>query len=142
MTNKYMQTSTEQLIQSYYQAFNQQDMTSFLNLLSDDVVHDINQGQREQGKGAFSAFMSRMNQHYQEQIVDIVVCCDSTGTRAAAEFMVQGKYLSTDAGLPEANGQIYLLPAGAFFSIDTQQNKITRVSNYYNLPDWIKQVSA
>lgn len=137
-----MQTKTEQLIRAYYAAFNQQDMTTFLDLLSDDVIHDINQGQREQGKAAFSSFMQRMNHHYQEQITDIVVCCDSSGQRAAAEFVVQGSYLQTDEGLPVANGQNYVLPAGAFFSIDTKQNKIARVSNYYNLPDWIKQVSA
>ena len=40
---------------------------------------------------------------------------DATGTRAAAEFMVEGEYLATDAGLPPARGQRYRLPAGAFF---------------------------
>jgi len=33
-----------------------------------------------------------------------------------------------------------VLPAGAFFDIDDEL--ITRVSNYYNLPDWTRQVSG
>jgi hypothetical protein len=38
-------------------------MDTFLSLLTDDVVHDINQGARETGKVAFAAFMERMNCH-------------------------------------------------------------------------------
>ena len=50
-----------------------------------------------------------------------------------------GKNLRTDAGLPEARGQRYVLPAGAFFAI--RDGRITRVTTYYNLADWIRQVS-
>ena len=60
--------------------------------------------------------------------------------RAAAEFVVHGKYLATDEGLPEANGQTYLLPAGAYF--DLAEGKIARVSVYYNLADWTRQVGG
>jgi steroid delta-isomerase-like uncharacterized protein len=52
---------------------------------------------------------------------------------------VNGTYLKTDAGLPEANGQQYQLPAGSFFSLSN--DKITRVVTYYNLADWTAQVS-
>jgi steroid delta-isomerase-like uncharacterized protein len=61
------------------------------------------------------------------------------GTRAAAEFVVHGEYLATDEGLPEATGQTYTLPAGAFFEV--VGGRIARVSNYYNLPDWLAQVT-
>ena len=44
----------KQLIEQYYQAFNNGDMDTFLSLLTDDVLHDINQGGREQGKEAFA----------------------------------------------------------------------------------------
>jgi steroid delta-isomerase-like uncharacterized protein len=53
--------------------------------------------------------------------------------------MVNGVYLETDEGLPEAKNQTYRLPAGSFFSL--MDGKITRVVTYYNLSDWIKQVS-
>jgi steroid delta-isomerase-like uncharacterized protein len=65
---------------------------------------------------------------------------NADGSRAAAEFTVLGKYLVADAGLPLATGQTYRLPAGAFFEI--RDSKVARISNYYNLEDWLKQVSA
>jgi steroid delta-isomerase-like uncharacterized protein len=70
----------------------------------------------------------------------LVVMAGEDGSRAAAEFVVHGKYLATDPGLPEANGQTYVLPAGAFFAIEG--GLISRVTVYYNLEDWIRQVSG
>ncbi|MDA7087262.1 nuclear transport factor 2 family protein [Pseudomonas sp. SA3-5] len=130
-------TATE-LVHAYYAAFNAGDMPAFLELLSDEVVHDINQGERQVGKATFAAFMGKMNRCYRERLSDIVVLQNREGNRAAAEFVVHGEYLADDAGLPPANGQTYVLPAGAFFEIDG--GKLTRISNYYNLNDWIAQV--
>ena len=131
--------SSEKLVHDYYASFNAGDMTTFLSLLADDVVHDINQGGRETGKEAFAVFMDRMNNHYREQLTDIVIMCNDDGSRASAEFVVNGEYLTTDEGLPEANGQTYTLSAGAFFEI--RDGKVARISNYYNLQDWISQVT-
>ena len=128
------------LIKNYYEAFNKVDMDTFLNLLTDDVIHDINQGKRDIGKDAFTQFMASMNSNYKEQLVDMIIMATVDGKRAAAEFIVVGEYLKTDKGLPEANGQKYQLPAGAFFEI--RDNKIARITNYYNLQDWIAQVSV
>lgn len=135
-----MHAASHALIEAYYAAFNAGDMEAFLSLLTDDVVHDINQGARETGKAAFQAFMGRMNRNYREQLVDMTVMTSADGTRAAAEFVVLGEYLVTDEGLPPARGQSYRLPAGAFFEI--RDNKVARITNYYNLEDWIRQVSA
>ena len=127
-----------ELVQAYYAAFNAGDMPAFLALLSEDVVHDINQGERQMGKAAFAAFMEKMNRCYKERLSDIVVMQSADGSRAAAEFVVHGQYLSDDEGLPPAKGQTYVLPAGAFFHIHC--GKIARVTNYYNLNDWVEQV--
>ena len=135
-----MSQATLKLVKDYYAAFNAGDMDTFLNLLTDDVIHDINQGGRETGKSAFKAFMDRMNRNYKEQLVDMVFMASEDGTRAAAEFVVLGEYLVTDEGLPEAKGQKYRLPAGAFF--DIRDGKVARITNYYNLEDWIRQVGA
>jgi steroid delta-isomerase-like uncharacterized protein len=134
------QSTAIALIENYYAAFNKGDMDTFLSLLTDDVVHDINQGKRDMGKDAFTKFMSGMNVSYKEQLVDMVIMASADGTRASAEFVVLGEYLQTDEGLPLAQGQKYNLPAGAFF--DIRDNKVARVTNYYNLQDWIAQVSA
>lgn len=130
-------TATE-LVQAYYAAFNAGDMPTFLDLLAEDVVHDINQGERQVGKATFAAFMDKMNRCYRERLADIVVMQNAAGDRAAAEFVVHGEYLADDEGLPPANGQTYVLPAGAFFEINN--GKVARISNYYNLNDWIAQV--
>ena len=130
-------TATE-LVQAYYAAFNAGDMPAFLDLLAEDVVHDINQGERQVGKATFAAFMDKMNRCYRERLSDIVIMQNAGGDRAAAEFVVHGEYLADDEGLPPANGQTYVLPAGAFFEI--RDGKVARISNYYNLGDWVAQV--
>lgn len=127
------------LIGRYYAAFNAGDGEAMLACLSDDVAHDINQGARQVGKAAFRAFLAHMDRCYREQLADIVIMANDDGTRAAAEFTVHGAYLADDEGLPPARGQAYVLPAGAFF--DVAGGAITRVSVYYNLADWIAQVS-
>ncbi|MDR3521694.1 MAG: ketosteroid isomerase-related protein [Acidocella sp.] len=132
--------AAEQLIRAYYAAFNAGDEAAFMALLSEDVVHDINQGEREIGKAAFAAFWARMTRCYKEMVIDLVVFTTPAGDRAAAEFMVHGEYLQDDEGLPPAHRQKYVLPAGAFFTI--RNGKVVRISNYYNLPDWIAQVSV
>jgi steroid delta-isomerase-like uncharacterized protein len=128
------------VVSAYYDAFNRADMGAFLALLTDDVAHDINQGERQLGKAAFGRFMEHMNACYRENLTDIVIMVSADGKRAAAEFVVNGAYLKTDDGLPEANGQTYVLPAGAFFEI--RDGKVARVTNYYSLPGWIAQVGG
>ncbi len=132
--------ATADLISRYYAAFNDRRWEDFFALLSDDVVHDLNQGARETGKPAFRTFIDRMNASYSEQIVDIVVSVHTDGQRAAAEYVVLGTYLKTDEGLPPATGQTYRLPGGAFFEV--RDGLIARVTNYYNLQDWLRQVGA
>ncbi len=133
-------TDAERLIRAYYAAFNAGDRAAMLALLTDDVIHDPNQGARRSGKPAFTAFLAGMDAAYAERLEDLVVMVDATGTRAAAEFTVHGQYLRTEDGLPEARGQRYTLPAGAFLTI--RDGRIARVATQYNLPDWIRQVSA
>jgi steroid delta-isomerase-like uncharacterized protein len=130
---------TAKLIRDYYIAFNKGDSEGMLAFLTDDVIHDVNQGERREGKEKFRAFNARMTHHYKEELRDIAVMVSKDGTRAAAEFNVHGQYINTDAGLPAAKGQTYVLPAGTFFAI--RGGKIARVTTYYNLTDWIAQVS-
>jgi steroid delta-isomerase-like uncharacterized protein len=130
---------TAALVRRYYDAFNAGDGEAMLACLTDDVIHDINQGERRTGKEKFRAFNARMAHHYREQLENIAVMVSKDGTRAAAEFNVNGTYLATDSGLPEAKGQTYVLPAGTFFAI--RDGKIARVTTYYNLTEWIAQVT-
>jgi steroid delta-isomerase-like uncharacterized protein len=135
-----MNDTTHAVLAAYYAAFNRADWPAFLDLMTDDVVHDLNQGSREIGRDAFAAFMARMNRCYAEQIEDLTLLASVDGLRAAAEFTVVGRYRATDEGLPEATGQSYRLPGGAFFEL--RDGKVARVTNYYNLQDWLRQVGA
>ncbi len=128
------------LVQHYYAAFNRGDSEAMLAYLAEDVVHDINQGGRECGREAFRAFLARMHASYRERLEEIVVTTSADGARAAAEYVVHGEYLASDEGLPAANGQRYVLPGGAFF--DIRDGRIARVTNTYNLNDWIRQVGG
>jgi steroid delta-isomerase-like uncharacterized protein len=127
-------------INAYYAAFNRGDAEAMLALLTEDVAHDINQGGRETGKEAFRRFLAHMDRSYREELTDIVVMASPDGTRAAAEFVVNGTYLATDEGLPPAQGQTYRIPAGTFFEL--KDGQIARVTTYYNLKDWITQVGG
>lgn len=126
-------------IKRYFDAFNSGDVDVMLACLSDDVAHHVNEGLIRTGKDKFAAFCVHMNRCYREELTDMVIFASQNGSRGAAEYIVNGTYLETDDGLPEANGQTYRLPAGSFF--DLRDGLITRVTAYYNLADWVKQVS-
>ncbi|WP_109465967.1 ketosteroid isomerase-related protein [Albibacillus kandeliae] len=127
------------IVETYFKAFNAGDTDAMLDCLTDDVAHHVNEGKIRSGKALFKEFNDHMTRCYKEELTDMVIFEGANGTRAAAEFIVNGTYLATDSGLPEAKGQTYRLPGGSFF--DIRDGKIARVTTYYNLADWIAQVS-
>ncbi len=127
------------LLQRYYNAFNAGDIDEMIACVADDIIHDVNQGERRLGRDRFHAFCARMAHHYREQLTGLTIMVSDDGTRGAAEFNVEGTYLETEPGLPPASGQSYAVPAGSFFAI--RDGEITRVTTYYNLTEWIMQVS-
>lgn len=131
---------TEALVRRYYAAFERGDADGMIACLSDDVVHDVNQGMRRPGKDAFRAFCAHMARCYSEKLEGLVILVSPDGRRAATEFNVRGVYIATDGELPPAKNQTYALPAGTFFAVD--DGRITRVTTYYNLTDWLVQVTA
>jgi steroid delta-isomerase-like uncharacterized protein len=131
---------TRFLLDTYFAAFNAGDTGKMEELVTDDLAHDVNQGERRVGKDKFWAFNVHMSRCYKERISDLLLLISEDGSRAAAEFIVSGTYLETDEGLPEARGQTYRLPAGSFFEI--RDGKIGRITTYYNLKDWIAQVEG
>jgi len=127
------------VIEQYYGHFNAANYEGMLGLLSEDVLHEPSQGDPRKGKQLFREFLQHMENCYQEQVLDPVIMVSDDGTRAAAEFMLNGNYLKTDSDLPAARGQQYRLRVGAFFEL--ADGRITRVSNHYNLQDWLRQIS-
>lgn len=128
------------LIGRYYAAFNAGNAAGMLECVAEDVEHRVNEGGIRRGRAKFAEFCSHMGVSYREELKDMVIFASDDGARGAAEFVVHGEYLQTDPGLPEARGQRYILPAGGFFEL--RDGKIARVTTFYNLNDWIAQVSA
>jgi len=127
-------------IARYFAAFNAGDTDAMLDCLDEQIAHHVNEGQIRVGKEKFAEFCAHMSRCYKEELTDMVIFSAEDGTRAAAEFIVNGTYLVTDEGLPEAKGQTYRLPGGSFFEL--KDGKISRVTTYYNLADWVAQVSG
>ncbi|HZP66738.1 MAG TPA: ketosteroid isomerase-related protein [Rudaea sp.] len=130
---------TNALVLRFCTAFSRGDIDAMLDCVADDVVHDINQGEREIGKAALRAYMEQHARRYREDLRDVVVMSIDDGTRAAAEFCVHGVYQGEAPGLPPAQGQRYVLTAGVFFAIN--QGKIARVTPYYNQHDRQAQIA-
>ena len=130
--------TAQTLIAAYFDAFNAGQTDRMLDLLHDDVEHHVNEGGIRRGKAQFAQFSRHMADCYRETLTDMVILSDASGQRAAAEYVVNGSYLKTDEGLPEARGQTYCLPAGSFIAL--RDGRIARITTYYNLADWIRQV--
>jgi steroid delta-isomerase-like uncharacterized protein len=126
-------------IRRYFAAFNRGDVDGMLAELTDDIAHHVNEGKVREGKALFAEFCAHMSRCYRENLTDMVIFTTPDGERGAAEYTVNGTYLETDGGLPDASGQTYVLPAGSFFTL--RDGRICRVTTYYNLADWIRQVS-
>jgi steroid delta-isomerase-like uncharacterized protein len=130
---------TEALVERYFACFNAGDREGMIGCLAADVRHDVNEGDSRIGHDKFRAFMRHMDRCYRETLTSVAVMSNADGSRAAAEFTVNGEYIATDEGLPEARGQRYVLPGGSFFEVSG--GRITRLTTYYNLKKWIALVS-
>ena len=126
-------------VRAYYEALNRNDPGAVVALLAEDVVHELNQGPREVGKTAFREVLQRMEYCYRERLMDVAILVSTDGTRAAAEYVVEGEYIADDIGMPPAQNQKYRMPGAAFFAL--REGRIHRVSDHYNLQEWFSQVA-
>lgn len=127
------------VVTTYYDRFNQKDWNGMLALVSPDIRHEPNQGEARLGLEKFTEFVHHMDDSYDEKLTDMVFFTEPDGKRVAVEFVVNGVYKKAEEGLPAATNQTYVVPAAAF--LEVADDKITRVTTYYNLPQWIKAVS-
>lgn len=130
---------TKAIVEKYYQNFNDKNYSEMLNALSENIIHEVNQGKERHGKPLFSEFLKHMDVCYDENLTHITLYQTKDPNKIAAEFIVNGTYKKTDSDLPEAKNQKYSLPAAAFFTLNN--DKIEKIVTYYNLPKWIELVS-
>lgn len=131
--------SARDLVQAYYKAFNAKDYPTMVDLVAPKVRHEVNQGGVREGKELFAEFLKENDEAYDETLTDMVFFTEPEGNRIAAEFWVNGIYKKAGADMPPAWGQPYRLRVGAFLEI--AEGKITRITTYYNLPNWIDAVT-
>jgi steroid delta-isomerase-like uncharacterized protein len=127
------------IVQQYYEYFNQKNWEGMLSLLHPEIRHESNQGEVRIGIENFTNFLQKMDECYDEKLTEMVFFSEPSNQRVAVEFVVNGIYKKADDDLPPAYGQTYVLPAAAFLEVKDQ--KISRVTTYYNLPLWIELVS-
>ncbi len=137
--SKVVDTSNLALLKNYYGHFNAKQWDSMLSLVDEDLVHEISQGDAQVGKQNFKSFLSLMDKHYDENLDQMTFFTSDSVGHLSAEFICNGIYKVTAEGLPEAKRQTYSIRVGAFFEI--KNNKIIRISNHYNMKNWVAQVS-
>jgi steroid delta-isomerase-like uncharacterized protein len=80
-----------------------------------------------------------MDQCYRERVRDLVVM--TSPDVAVPRPSSRSRALTWRPTRPaRAQGQAYSLPVGAFFEV--ADGRITRVTNYYNVKDWVSQVGS
>jgi steroid delta-isomerase-like uncharacterized protein len=129
--------TVHQLITTYVDAFNADSLDGQLSVLSDTVLHEPNEGAARHGLAAFREFKAIMNEHFSERLTQVEI--QTSESRGACEFVVEGRYIKTMEGLPPAHGQNYSIRA-AFF-VECAGGKITRLTSYYNLAEWTRIIS-
>lgn len=111
-----------------------------LACLTSDVVFDTFEGVREIGRERVRWVLADRSRRFaRETLRDLVLMCDESGGRAAAEFTVRGFYQEQAEGLPPAAGQAYSVLGGAFF--DLEGGLVSRASFFLNGRELVRQLS-
>jgi steroid delta-isomerase-like uncharacterized protein len=129
---------TAALLGEYFAALYIRDIDGLLDCVSEDVVLDINQGERVIGSAALRAYFFEQFYHFRESASDVRTLISESGYFASAEYAVSGTYLVTIDEWPAANNQAYQLRVGCFFEIDDE--RISRISPHYNLNKFKQQL--
>lgn len=128
-----------EIAKKYYECFNHKNWNEMIQLVSEEVVHEPNQGEPRIGIELFKEFMKMMDDSYEESLSEIDFYVNESESKIAAKFTVNGIYKKGEEGFPEAKNQTYVLPAASF--LEFADGKISKISTHYNLPLWIKLVS-
>lgn len=129
------QTRMRALVNTFFAAFNAGDTSKLSQLVTEDIVIEVNQDGPRSGREAFLAVASLLRLTYNERVCSLRVLVAEDGQRAAAEYTV-----SSQLGMPPfgtgrqvLDGATYQLRAGSFFEF--RGERICRITTYYNQPD-------
>jgi len=137
--NKMTQKHSQKMIEDFYAYFNQRELDKIYAMVSDDIVHIMNDVQKDKGKESFIKMMQASTKHYQENVNNVIYMVSDDGKHVATKFTFTGKYINTDDSKVPAKGQPYQASAVNYFEITN--GKITTAMGWYDHNDWLKQVS-
>lgn len=112
----------------YFQALNTLDLETLSEIVSPELIHDLDSVERRLGREAFLAYLAARAREYREHVFDIQVMVNAEGTRAAAEFTLLGFPLAEGPEEEIGDPQTYRISGGLFFQLD--QGCILRVSQH------------
>lgn len=121
-------------------ALNAGERDAALACLTGDVAFDTFEGTREIGRERVRWVLAERGRFFRETMRDLVLMADESGRRAAAEFTLRGLYQGQAPGLPEATGQAFSVPGGAFFDIE-DDGLVARASFVMNTAELTRQLA-
>jgi steroid delta-isomerase-like uncharacterized protein len=137
-------TETEALVARFFSSLAVRDIAGTMDCLSEDIIHDTPYGKREIGWEPFERYIIHRMRCYRTEYDGLVILSDSSGLRAAAEFVLKAEYIDDDELLgsdgPSASGQRVSLQAGMFFEVD--ENRITRLSAAFDRITILEQLAG
>ncbi len=126
-------------MRQYYFYFFSAKWDSVLALLAPEIIHTFNNEDVGTGIAKFQEFLNIKHSHYREQQKELSVTVDLTGNKAFAKFILEGHYIATYPGLPEARQQYYRIDVETFFELN--RDKISRIATYFDFAEWINQIN-
>jgi steroid delta-isomerase-like uncharacterized protein len=122
-----------------FAALNAGDRDGALSCFSGEAVFDTFEGVREIGRERVRWYLAERGRAFGESYRDLVLMTEESGRRAAAEFTLRGVYRAQAEGMPEASGQSFSVPGGAFFDIE-DDGRIVRASFVFNALELARQL--
>jgi steroid delta-isomerase-like uncharacterized protein len=123
-----------------FAALNAGDRDAVLACMHGEVVFDTFDGQREIGRERVRQVLAERASAFRESFRDLTLMGEDSGRRAAAEFTLRGFYQASVGGLPEASGQAFSVPAGAFFDME-DDGRVLRASFMLNQAELLRQLA-
>lgn len=133
-------SKTIDTLKRLFVALNAGDRDAVLSCMSGEVLFDTFEGVREIGRESVRRVLAERASVYRESFRDLVLMTEDSGRRAAAEFTLRGFYQKQANGMPEASGQAFSVPGGAFFDME-DDGRVLRASFVLNAAELVRQLS-
>lgn len=127
-------SSSRDRVDAFLDALDERDGTALAAMLTEDAAYDDGHGgrtlDRENIRDALIARASSLDERHGDRLF----MTSDDGRRVAVEVTLRGTYERSVAGLPEARGQRYSVPACLVFSLNG--DKVEGITRYIDFTEW------